>query len=117
MSVQQLLEPTLGLFAGRLRNANIEHTLQHRGADLVTCYEEKIRQVLNNLIANAIDSLKLGSRLIVCTGKGVVIRAYSQASALLLLIMDEKLCETQCDISLRFSLQPRVSMARVSASG
>ncbi len=67
ISVQELLEPTLGLFAGRLRNANIDLMLQHRGADLVTCYEGEIRQVLNNLIGNAIDSMKLGGRLIVRT--------------------------------------------------
>ena len=69
ITVQQLLEPTLGLFAGRLHNANIDLTLQHRGADLVTCYEGEIRQVLNNLVGNAIDSMKLGGRLTVRTGK------------------------------------------------
>ena len=35
----------------------------------IVCYEGDIRQVLNNLIGNAIDSMRSGGRLIVRTGK------------------------------------------------
>ena len=67
LTAQELLAPTLGLFAGRMANAQINLDLQHRGGDLITCYEGEIRQVLNNLVGNAIDSMKQGGRLIVRT--------------------------------------------------
>ena len=63
--VQQLFEATLGLYAGRLMNANIDLVLQHDSTDAVTCYEGEIRQVFNNLIGNAIESMKLGGRLLI----------------------------------------------------
>ncbi|WP_260739447.1 sensor histidine kinase [Tunturiibacter lichenicola] len=64
---EELLEPTLGLYQGRLNNANISLTLQHRGADPIVCYEGDMRQVLNNLIGNAIDAMRNGGRLIIRT--------------------------------------------------
>jgi len=66
---EELLEPTLALYNGRLLNSNIELELQHRHAGSLTCYEGDIRQVLNNLIGNAIDSMRTGGRLVVRTGK------------------------------------------------
>jgi len=66
---EELLEPTLALYNGRLLNSNIELELQHRRAGSLTCYEGDIRQVLNNLIGNAIDSMRTGGRLIVRTSK------------------------------------------------
>jgi len=64
---EELFEPTLGLYHGRLMNSGIELTLEHRGSRSIVCYEGDIRQVLNNLIANAIDSMRTGGRLIVRT--------------------------------------------------
>jgi len=66
---EELLGPTLALYHGRISNTNIRLELQHRGADPIVCYEGDIRQVLNNLIGNAIDSMRSGGRLIVRTGK------------------------------------------------
>jgi PAS domain S-box-containing protein len=66
---EELLGPTLALYHGRISNSNIRLELQHRGAGPITCYEGDIRQVLNNLIGNAIDSMRSGGRLIVRTGK------------------------------------------------
>jgi PAS domain S-box-containing protein len=67
ITLEELFEPTLGLYQGRLMNSNIKLTLQHRGSRPIVCYEGDIRQVLNNLIANAIDSMRTGGRLIVRT--------------------------------------------------
>jgi signal transduction histidine kinase len=64
---QDLLAPTVGLFAGRMANAQIELDLRHRHGDLITCYEGEIRQVLNNLVGNAIDSMRNGGRLVIRT--------------------------------------------------
>ena len=67
LTAHELLEPTLGLFAGRLANSNVSIVLEERSDCLVTCYEGEIRQILNNLVGNAIDSMKTGGRLIIRT--------------------------------------------------
>jgi PAS domain S-box-containing protein len=69
ITTEELLEPTLGLYRGRLTNSNIDLHLQHRGAGALVCYEGDIRQVLSNLIGNAIDSMRAGGRLVVRTSK------------------------------------------------
>ena len=65
ISAEELLAPTLGLYSGRIANAGIDLSVQHQRSGLIRCYEGEIRQVLNNLVANAIESMKLGGRLIV----------------------------------------------------
>ena len=72
LTPEELLAPTLGLYAGRLVNSNISMISQQRGSDLISCYEGEIRQVINNFVGNAIDAMKLGGRLIIRTS-----RAYS----------------------------------------
>ncbi len=69
LTAEALLEPSLGLYAGRLANAGVELLVQHGLGDPVTCYEGEIRQVLNNLISNAIEAMKTGGRLIVRSGR------------------------------------------------
>jgi PAS domain S-box-containing protein len=66
---EELLEPTLALYNGRLLNSHIQLVVEHRGAGYITCYEGDMRQVLNNLISNAIDSMRAGGRLIVRTAE------------------------------------------------
>jgi len=67
LTAEELLEPTLGLHHGRLANSHIEVQVHHCGAQQIVCYEGDIRQVLNNLIGNAIDSMKTGGRLLIRT--------------------------------------------------
>lgn len=67
VSAEELLEPTLGLYSGRLANAGITLTVQHRGRACVTCYEGEIRQTLNNLVGNAIEAMRTGGRLLIRT--------------------------------------------------
>ena len=67
LSTHELLEPTLGLYAGRLANSHISLVIDERSTGLVTCYEGEIRQILNNLVGNAIDSMKTGGRLMIRT--------------------------------------------------
>lgn len=67
LTAEELLEPTLGLHHGRLSNSNIDVQVHHCGAQQIVCYEGDIRQVLNNLIGNAIDSMKTGGRLVIRT--------------------------------------------------
>ena len=59
----QLFDSVITLYQGRLANRNIT---VHRGALTPThfhCLEGEIRQVLSNLIANAIDAMRQGGRL------------------------------------------------------
>ena len=64
---EELIDTALALYHGRLGNSSIELRLDHRGADAVVCYEGDIRQVLNNLIGNAVDAMRNGGRLTVRT--------------------------------------------------
>ena len=65
VSCLSLFTPTLDLYEARLRNAGIIVEKRKRAHELVECYEGDIRQVLSNLITNAIDAMPHGGRLFV----------------------------------------------------
>ncbi len=66
VTAEELLKPVVALYQGRLTNSNIRLIEQHRGAQPVQCFENDIRQVLNNLIGNAIDAMKgIGGRVMI----------------------------------------------------
>ena len=54
---QELVDGSLALYQGRLVNASISVEQRHRANRLPICVEGEIRQVLNNLLGNAIDAL------------------------------------------------------------
>lgn len=53
----ELIDSSLALYQGRLVNADIAVEQRNRAQRPATCVEGEIRQVLNNLIGNAIDAL------------------------------------------------------------
>ncbi|SEC53269.1 PAS domain S-box-containing protein [Terriglobus roseus] len=61
----QLVDAVLNLFAGRLSNSGIHVEASYATATKILCFENDIRQVLNNLIANAIDAMRTGGRLVI----------------------------------------------------
>jgi PAS domain S-box-containing protein len=63
VTAAQLVEPVLNLYKGRLLTSHIEVALKLLGRSPVHCFESEIRQVLNNLIANAIDAMRFGGTL------------------------------------------------------
>lgn len=70
------IDAVLSLHLGRLTNSRIEVQRRVRSAGSVLCFEGEIRQVLNNLIGNAIDAMRSeGGRLLVRARP-----AYDQAS-------------------------------------
>lgn len=65
VTAQELVEAVLNLYHGRLLNSRISVEKDFRTSRPVLCFENDIRQVLNNLIANAIDAMRHGGRLLV----------------------------------------------------
>jgi PAS domain S-box-containing protein len=63
----ELLDAVILLYTGRLANSNVVLETRYRSNTRVLCFENDIRQVLNNLIANAIDAMRTGGRLILRT--------------------------------------------------
>jgi PAS domain S-box-containing protein len=60
-----LFSAVLSMYEGKLRNSGIVVEKRKRADKPVVIYEGDIRQVLNNLIGNAIDAMPRGGRLIV----------------------------------------------------
>ncbi len=65
VSAQDLVGAVIGLYAGRLANSGIKVLEQYRSNTRILCFENDIRQVFNNLIANAIDAMRTGGRLLI----------------------------------------------------
>ncbi|MEO6805850.1 MAG: PAS domain S-box protein [Edaphobacter sp.] len=66
VSAADLVDAVLNLYQGRLANSGIRVEATYSTASTVRCFENDIRQVLNNLIANAIDAMRAGGgRLLV----------------------------------------------------
>jgi PAS domain S-box-containing protein len=65
VSASDLVDAVLNLYQGRLANSHIDVDVRYATNTTVLCFENDIRQVLNNLIANAIDAMRSGGRLIV----------------------------------------------------
>jgi PAS domain S-box-containing protein len=63
----ELIESVLNLYQGRLFNSDIEVHAFYASSSRMTCFENDIRQVLNNLIANATDAMRHGGRLLLRT--------------------------------------------------
>jgi PAS domain S-box-containing protein len=66
VSCNELMASVLAIFQGRFLNANIRVESRNRASESVRCFEGEIRQVLSNLVANAIDAMQPnGGRLLV----------------------------------------------------
>ncbi len=68
-----LLDSVLDVYARRLQSMRIEVEKRERTCDSIVCFESEIRQVLSNLIRNAMDAMKgrSGGRLVARTHESV----------------------------------------------
>ncbi|MEG9436573.1 PAS domain-containing protein [Edaphobacter sp. HDX4] len=62
---RELVDAVINLYHGRLLNSGILVETDFRTERTILCFENDIRQVLNNLIANSIDAMRNGGRLLV----------------------------------------------------
>jgi len=60
----ELYSSVLAIYEGRLKNSNIVVEKRLRTSQPIVCFEGDIRQVLNNLVGNAIDAMPAGGRLL-----------------------------------------------------
>ncbi len=60
----ELLSSLLGLYTSRLQNARVTLHCRERATLDLTCLESEIRQVLHNLVTNAIDAMRLGGGML-----------------------------------------------------
>lgn len=58
VTAKELFESAIALYHGKLLNAQIALDTDFRSTRAVRCFEGEIRQVLANLIANAVDAIK-----------------------------------------------------------
>ena len=71
VTAAHLVEAVIGLYQGRLANSRIQVKATYSTETPILCFENDIRQVLNNLIANAIDAMRTGGRLLIRAHDGV----------------------------------------------
>jgi PAS domain S-box-containing protein len=65
VNMAELLRTVMALYTGRLLVRNINIELKLNQAPTVLCLEGEIRQVVNNLVRNALDAMSAGGRLFI----------------------------------------------------
>ena len=63
VTCDELFSTVIGLYQARLKNSNISVEKCKRPTRPIACFEADIRQVLNNLVGNAIDAMPTGGRI------------------------------------------------------
>jgi PAS domain S-box-containing protein len=65
-----LFSSLLMAYQGRLRNASISVERRKRAQQAIVCFEGDVRQVLSNLLTNALDAMQTGGRLLLRSREG-----------------------------------------------
>lgn len=70
LNAPQLFESVLSVYQARLSNSSIRVFLCNRATRPVYCFEGEIRQVISNLVSNALDAMPSGGRLLLRSRDG-----------------------------------------------
>jgi PAS domain S-box-containing protein len=65
MNVRDLTDTVLSIYQGRINNAHVRIEHRSRARRKVHCFDGEIRQVISNLVGNALDVMPSGGRLLV----------------------------------------------------
>jgi PAS domain S-box-containing protein len=65
-----LFATVMRIYEGRLRNAHVNIEQKFRTDEPVVCFQGDVRQVLNNLVSNALEAMPFGGRLLIRSRKG-----------------------------------------------
>ncbi len=65
-----LFSTVMSIYEGRLRNARVRVEKRFRTDEPVICFQGDVRQVLNNLVGNALEAMPFGGRLLIRSRKG-----------------------------------------------
>ena len=63
VTAAQIVQPALDLYQGRLANSGITVIRHFHSETPILCLENELRQVVSNLISNAMDAMRTGGRL------------------------------------------------------
>ena len=103
-----LFSTTLDLYESRLRNSGISVEKRKRANEPIECFEGDIRQVLSNIVTNAIDAMPNGGRLLVRSREATDWRSGERGIAL-------TLADTGCGMT--FETQHRMFEAFYTTKG
>jgi PAS domain S-box-containing protein len=65
-----LFSTVMSIYEGRLRNAHVQVEKRFRCGKSVVCFPGDVRQVLNNLVSNALEAMAFGGRLLIRSRNG-----------------------------------------------
>lgn len=65
VTAADLFSTVMSIYEGRLRNAHVKVEKRFSTDGSVMCYPGDVRQVLNNLVANALEAMPFGGRLLI----------------------------------------------------
>jgi signal transduction histidine kinase len=68
---EQLVASVLSIYQGRVMNSGVQINQRHRDRRPVRCFEGEVRQVINNLVGNALDAMATGGNLLLRTREGI----------------------------------------------
>jgi PAS domain S-box-containing protein len=63
--IYEIIDNVLALYQGRITNAGIEIKRQYRKTSPLTCFADEMRQLLANLISNAVDATAVDGTVVV----------------------------------------------------